>query len=48
MPADRAGGDRYCGGVPYFYNEKTGSSVCGAATCELLKLLATSSEKFNK
>jgi hypothetical protein len=44
----RAEGAQNCGGVPYFYNEQTGSSVCGAAPCELLKLLATSTTKFQK
>jgi len=26
--------------VPFFYNARTGESVCGAATCERLKLWA--------
>ena len=38
----RVGGAQNCGGVPFFYNEKTGSSVCGAAPFELLKMFATS------
>jgi hypothetical protein len=25
-----------CGGVPYFYNAKTGESLCGATSCEKL------------
>lgn len=29
-----------CGGVPYFYNDKTGKSICGATTYENLKKLA--------
>ena len=44
----RAEGAQNCGGVPYFFNEKTGSSVCGAAPCELLKMLAKSTTKFQK
>jgi len=34
------GGRQKCGGVPFFYNARTGESVCGAATCERLKLWA--------
>jgi hypothetical protein len=30
------GGQKNCGGVPYFYNQATGSSVCGARACDLL------------
>ena len=30
-----------CGGVPFFINEKTGSSICGAVTYETLKEWAT-------
>ncbi len=26
-----------CGGVPFFYNEKTGKSICGAVDYEILK-----------
>ncbi len=27
----------YCGGVPFFYNKKTGKWICGAADYERLK-----------
>jgi hypothetical protein len=30
------GGQKNCGGVPYFYNKATGNSVCGARACDLL------------
>ena len=29
-----------CGGVPYFYNDKTGKFICGATSYESLKNLA--------
>lgn len=30
-------GKRFCGGVPFFYNEKTGKKICGVAGYEKLK-----------
>ncbi len=27
----------FCGGVPFFYNEKTGKWICGSASYEKLK-----------
>ncbi len=33
---DEKGGS-VCGGVPFFYNEKTGKKICGASTYEKLK-----------
>jgi hypothetical protein len=39
-----AGGEKHCGGVPYFFNATTGESVCGAADCETLKKWATVSQ----
>lgn len=30
-------GEEMCGGVPYFYNENTGKSICGEATYKELK-----------
>jgi thiol-disulfide isomerase/thioredoxin len=27
----------YCGGVPFFYNKRTGKWICGSATYEKLK-----------
>lgn len=29
--------DKNCGGVPFFYNEKTKKSICGATSYEELK-----------
>ena len=29
--------DGFCGGVPFFYNEKTGKRICGATSYENLK-----------
>lgn len=29
--------DKNCGGVPFFYNEKSGMSICGEAPYDLLK-----------
>ncbi len=29
-----------CGGVPFFYNEKTGKAICGSADYEKLKAWA--------
>jgi hypothetical protein len=31
----------YCGGVPFFYNKKTGKWICGEADYERLKKWAT-------
>jgi len=33
-------GKEFCGGVPLFYNEKTGAKICGNTTFEKLKALA--------
>ena len=41
-----AGGEKNCGGVPFFYNETTGESVCGAADCETLKKWAAVSKNL--
>lgn len=30
-------GKEFCGGIPFFYNEKTGAKICGKATLEELK-----------
>ncbi len=30
-------GGTFCGGVPFFYNEKTGKKVCGTTTYEKFK-----------
>ena len=30
-----------CGGVPFFYNKKTGQFICGSTTYDKLKKLAT-------
>ncbi|MFQ5957677.1 MAG: hypothetical protein ACE5KK_07890 [Candidatus Brocadiales bacterium] len=30
-------GQRFCGGVPFFYNEKTGKKICGTTSYEKLK-----------
>lgn len=30
-------GGRFCEGVPFFYNEKTGKKICGEASYERLK-----------
>ena len=30
-------GNEFCGGVPLFYNEKTGKKICGNTTLEKLK-----------
>ncbi|MEE9515024.1 MAG: thioredoxin family protein [Candidatus Brocadiales bacterium] len=30
-------GGIFCGGVPFFYNEKTGKKVCGTTTYEKFK-----------
>ena len=39
------GGLEKCGGVPFFFNKKTQSAVCGARSCEVLKQWALSNEK---
>ena len=31
----------YCGGVPFFYNKKTGNWICGPSDYERLKKWAT-------
>lgn len=36
------GGYELCGGVPFFYNENTKNSLCGAQNCEDLKKWAQS------
>lgn len=33
--------DKDCGGVPFFFNEKTGESICGSVPYEMLKEWAT-------
>ncbi|MEK6967206.1 MAG: thioredoxin family protein [Nanoarchaeota archaeon] len=35
-----AEGNEFCGGVPFFYNEKTGKKICGNAKYERLKAWA--------
>ncbi len=37
-------GDEKCGGVPFFYNEESGESICGAADYETLKAWANGEE----
>jgi thiol-disulfide isomerase/thioredoxin len=32
-----AEGNEFCGGIPFFYNEKTGRKLCGNAKYEKLK-----------
>ena len=44
---DSVGGEEYCGGVPFFYNKETGSTVCGARDCEILKKWANSTTKVH-
>jgi hypothetical protein len=44
----RSEGTQNCGGVPYFYNASTGSSVCGAQKCDILKEWAMSTSKINR
>lgn len=34
--------DKDCGGVPFFYNAKTGESICGEVPYEMLKEWAAS------
>jgi len=33
-------GNEFCGGVPFFYNEKTGKKICGNTKYEKLKAWA--------
>ena len=33
-------GSEYCGGIPFFYNEKTGKKLCGNVKYEKLKAWA--------
>tara|TARA_Y100000310_G_C19961867_1_gene481572 strand:+ start:38 stop:319 length:282 start_codon:yes stop_codon:yes gene_type:complete len=33
-------GKEFCGGVPFFYNEKTGKKICGDVSFEKLKAWA--------
>ena len=33
-------GKEFCGGVPFFYNEKTGKKICGNTSFEKLKAWA--------
>ena len=33
-------GNEFCGGVPFFYNEKTGKKICGNTKYEKLKVWA--------
>ena len=33
-------GNEFCGGVPFFYNEKTGKKICGNTSKEKLKAWA--------
>ena len=33
-------GNEFCGGVPFFYNEKTGKKICGNTKFEKLKAWA--------
>lgn len=35
-----AQGNEFCGGIPFFYNEKTGKKLCGNAKYEKLKAWA--------
>lgn len=41
------GGLNSCGGVPFFYNKNTGKSICGATSCDILKIWADSSLSTN-
>ena len=41
---DAVKGGELCGGVPFFFNQLTGNSVCGARPCEVLKLWANATE----
>jgi hypothetical protein len=42
------GGQKSCGGVPFFYNQTTGKSVCGARACDILLSWANSQEKTDE
>lgn len=33
-------GQTFCGGVPFFYNEKTGKKICGTTDYDKLKVWA--------
>ncbi|HJN57312.1 MAG TPA: thioredoxin family protein [Candidatus Woesearchaeota archaeon] len=33
-------GNEFCGGIPFFYNEKTGKKICGNTKIEKLKAWA--------
>ena len=33
-------GNEFCGGVPFFYNEKTGKKICGNTSFKKLKAWA--------
>jgi len=33
-------GNEFCGGIPFFYNEKTGKKICGNTSFEKLKAWA--------
>ena len=44
---DEVGGKKRCGGVPFFYNTTTGSSVCGARACDILTKWAQSVEELH-
>ena len=35
-----AEGNEFCGGIPFFYNEKTGKKICGNTKYERLKAWA--------
>lgn len=35
-------GSVFCGGIPFFYNEKTGAKICGSVPFEKLKEWASS------
>jgi|TARA_B100001964_G_C14090447_1_gene534539 thiol-disulfide isomerase/thioredoxin len=35
-----AEGNEFCGGIPFFYNEKTGKKICGNTSFEKLKAWA--------
>ena len=44
---NQARGKELCGGVPFFYNVRTKSTVCGAHDCGTLKEWASSNKQFN-
>jgi hypothetical protein len=39
-----SGGEKNCGGVPYFYNKITKAVVCGVSDCEAMKNWAKGAE----